>query len=95
MTEEINLNDMLPGGETIATDSATAKQLRSYIERIERVEEDRAALGEDLKDLFAAAKGEGFDVPTMKTILRLRKKDRQEIEEQESLLDLYKSALGM
>jgi len=73
----------------------TAEQLRSYIERIERLEEEKAALASDIKDVFAEAKGNGFDVKTMRQILKIRKMDASDRDEQEALLDLYMHALGM
>ncbi|GFZ88086.1 DUF2312 domain-containing protein [Elstera cyanobacteriorum] len=72
-----------------------ADQLRSYIERIERLEEEKAGIAADIKDVFAEAKGNGFDVKTMRQILRLRKLEEVDRQEQETLLDLYKRALGM
>lgn len=74
----------------IATD-----RLQSIVERVERLEEERKALSSDIKDIFSEAKSAGFDVPTLRQIIRLRKKDPSEIEEQETLLDIYKKALGM
>lgn len=73
----------------------TAEQLRSYIERIERLEEEKAGLASDIKDIFAEAKGNGFDVKTMRAILKIRGMDASDRDEQEALLDLYLSALGM
>lgn len=73
----------------------TAEQLRSYIERIERLEEEKKTIAQDIKEVFAEAKGNGFDVKTMRTILRLRKIDANDLQEQEYLLDTYKRALGM
>jgi uncharacterized protein (UPF0335 family) len=73
----------------------TAEQLRSYIERIERLEEEKKVLAEDIKNVFLEAKGNGFDVKIMRQVLRLRKMDRDDRAEQESLLDLYLHALGM
>jgi len=70
-------------------------RLRSVIERVERLEEERKALAGDIKDIFSEAKAAGFDVPTLKNIIRLRKKEPSEIEEQETLLDIYRRALGM
>ncbi len=72
-----------------------ADQLRSFIERIERLEEEKAALAEDIKEVYAEAKGTGFDVKIMRQIIRMRKMDESELDEQEALLDLYKRALGM
>jgi len=72
-----------------------AERLRSIVERIERLEEERKALASDIKDIFAEAKSAGFDVKVLRQILSLRKKEPAEVEEQETLLDLYKRALGM
>ncbi len=72
-----------------------AKRLRSFIERIERLEEEKAALAADVREVYAEAKGDGFDVKTMRQIVRLRKLDSSDRAEQEALLDLYKSALGL
>ena len=70
-------------------------RLRSLIERIERLEEERKALGNDIKDIFGEAKSAGFDVKVLRTIIRLRKQEPAELEEQETLLDVYRRALGM
>ena len=70
-------------------------QLRSYIERIERLEEEKAALTADVKEIFSEAKGTGFDVKIMRQIIRLRKLDREDRQEQEELLQLYQHAIGM
>lgn len=69
--------------------------LRSYIERIERLEEDKATLMEDIRDVFAEAKGNGFDAKTMRKILKLRKMKPDDRSEEEHMLDLYMRALGM
>jgi uncharacterized protein (UPF0335 family) len=71
------------------------ERLKSFIERIERLEEEKKALAEDIKEVFAEAKGVGFDVKTMRQIIKLRKMDRDDLDEQEALLDTYKRALGM
>lgn len=70
-------------------------QLRSLIERIERLEEEKAALSADIREVYAEAKGQGFDAKIMRQVVRLRKMDRHERMEQETLLDLYLDALGM
>ena len=70
-------------------------QLRSYIERIERLEEEKAALAADIREVFSEAKGNGFDVKIMRQIIRLRKLDREDRQEQEELLQLYQHAIGM
>jgi len=70
-------------------------QLRSFIERIERLEEEKAALAADIREVYAEAKGNGFEPKTMRQIVRLRKLDSSDRQEQETLLELYKAALGM
>ncbi len=72
-----------------------AQRLRSFIERVERLEEEKAALAADIREVYAEAKGDGFDVKTMRQIVRLRKLDSSDRAEQEALLDLYKAALGL
>jgi uncharacterized protein (UPF0335 family) len=69
-------------------------QLKSFVERIERLEEEKRALG-DIKEVYAEAKGTGFEPKIMRQILKIRKMDKDEHDEQESLLDIYKRALGM
>jgi uncharacterized protein (UPF0335 family) len=70
-------------------------QLRAFIERIERLEEEKAATANDIKEVYAEAKGTGFDVKTMRKVVRLRKMDVQKRNEEELLLDTYLVALGM
>ena len=72
-----------------------ADRLRSFIERIERLEEEKAALAADIREVFAEAKSNGFDTKIMRQVVRLRKMENADREEQEMLLDLYKRALGM
>jgi uncharacterized protein (UPF0335 family) len=72
-----------------------AGQLRSFVERIERLEEEKKGIADDIRDVFAEAKGQGFDAKVMRQVIRLRKKDAAERQEEEALLDLYLSALGM
>ena len=72
-----------------------AEALRQLIERIERLEEEKKALQSDIKDVYAQAKGQGFDTKIIRQIIRLRKIEEQEREESEQLLDLYKAAIGM
>jgi len=71
------------------------ERLRSFIERIERLEEERRTLGEDIKEVFAEAKGNGFDAKIMRQIIKIRRMDKDDLDEQETLLDIYKRALGM
>jgi uncharacterized protein (UPF0335 family) len=70
-------------------------QLRSFIERIERLEEERAALTADVREVYSEAKGSGFDTKVMRQVVRLRKLDTADRQEQDAILDLYLSALGM
>ena len=75
--------------------TVAAGQLRAFIERIERLEEDKQAIADDIKEVFAELKGTGFDTKAVRTLIRLRKKDQAERQEEEAILDLYKAALGM
>jgi uncharacterized protein (UPF0335 family) len=72
-----------------------ADHLKSFIERIERLEEEKAALAADVREVFAEAKSAGFDIKIMRQVLRLRKLDVADRQEQEALLDIYLHALGM
>jgi uncharacterized protein (UPF0335 family) len=71
------------------------ERLKSFIERIERLEEEKRVLAEDIKEVYAEAKGTGFDTKIMRQIIRIRKRDQDELDEEETLLDVYKRALGM
>lgn len=77
------------------TGGVAADRLRSIVERIERLEEERKALGGDIKDIYTEAKSAGFDVKVLRQLIRLRKQEPAEVEELESLLDVYRHALGM
>lgn len=79
----------------VDTESVAADQLKSFIERIERLEEEKAGIAGDIKEVFAEAKGSGFDVKAMRKIISIRKKDHAERQEEEAILDLYMQALGM
>ena len=89
-----------PNGDTVfdaSSDVLTASaqgRLRSIIERLERLEEDKQAVMIDMKEVFAEAKGEGYDVKILRKVLRLRKQDKSKRQEEEAILDLYLSALG-
>ena len=72
-----------------------AQQLRAVVERIERLEEEKKALADDIKEVYAEAKGNGFDTKIMRQVIRLRRMDKDDLDEQESLIDIYKRALGM
>jgi uncharacterized protein (UPF0335 family) len=75
--------------------SVAKDQLKSIVERVERLEEEKKALADDIKEVFAEAKANGFDTKVLRTVIRLRKQDKTERQEQEALLDLYLHALGM
>ena len=80
------------GGDVL---TATAQgRLKTIIERLERLEEDKQAVMTDMKEVFAEAKGEGYDVKVLRKVLSLRKQDKAKRQEEESILDLYLSALG-
>uniref|UniRef100_UPI003BAD7387 DUF2312 domain-containing protein n=1 Tax=Stappia sp. TaxID=1870903 RepID=UPI003BAD7387 len=72
-----------------------ADQLRAFIERIERLEEEKKVIGDDIKEVYAEAKGTGFDAKILRKVISLRKKQPQEREAEEAILDLYMQALGM
>ena len=76
------------------TGAIAGDQLRAFVERIERVEEEIKALTEDKKDIYAEAKGQGFDVKILREVIRLRKQDQKELDEQATLLDVYLRALA-
>jgi uncharacterized protein (UPF0335 family) len=78
-----------------ATGGLAKDQLKSIVERIERLEEEKQALADDIKEVYAEAKANGFDTRTLRQVIRLRKQDATERDEQEALLDLYLHALGM
>ena len=71
------------------------ERLKSFIERIERLEEEKRALAADIKEVFSEAKGAGFDTKTMREIIKIRRMDDDDLDEREALLDTYKRALGM
>lgn len=77
------------------SDMIAADQLRLLIERIERLEEEKKAMNDDIKDVYAEAKGTGFDVKTMRVIIRLRKMDKHHRDEADMLIETYKAALGL
>lgn len=84
-----NMSAAVPGATTVA-----AERLRSFLDRVERLEEEKSTIAGDIKEVFAEAKGEGYDTKTLRKIIRLRKMDRAKREEEEALLELYLSALG-
>lgn len=77
------------------SDGISAEQLRLFIERVERLEEEKKGLTDDIKDVYGEAKSTGFDVKTMRTIVRLRRMEKHHRDEAEMLLETYKQALGI
>jgi uncharacterized protein (UPF0335 family) len=82
--------DAMPGHNSV-----TADELRQFIERAEQLISEKQALQGDISDLFAEAKGRGYDTKVMKKVIALRKRKADDIAEEEAVLDMYKSALGM
>ena len=80
---------------TETSQTVAAGQLRAFIERIERLKEEKKTIADDIKEVYAEAKGTGFDTKAVRTIIRLRKKDQAERQEEEAIIDLYMAALGM
>lgn len=78
-----------------AANTVAAGQLRAFIERVERLVEEKQAIADNIKEVYAEMKGVGFDTKAVRTIVMLRKKDAAERAEEEAILDLYKTALGM
>lgn len=81
--------------EEETVENVAAAELRQFVERIERLEEERQTISEDIADVFGEAKGRGYDVKALKTLVRLRKKDANERMEEETILHTYMAALGM
>jgi uncharacterized protein (UPF0335 family) len=84
-----------PAAGAFSTEPVSAAQLRSIIERIEHLEEEKKSVAEQIKEVYAEAKGNGFDPKILRKIVSLRKKDMEERQEEEAMLDLYMQALGM
>jgi uncharacterized protein (UPF0335 family) len=81
--------------EEIKSGGVAVDRLRSIVERIERLEEERKALASDIKDIYQEAKSAGFDPKVLRQLIRIRKQEAAEVEEQETMLDIYRRALGM
>ena len=84
-----------PDDITDSSQTVAAGQLRAFIERIERLEEEKKTIADDISEVYAEAKGTGFDTKAIRTLVRERKKDQAERQEAEAILDLYRAALGM
>ncbi len=83
------------GGDDFSSTKVAADQLRTIVERIERLEEEKKEVAEQIKEVYAEAKGNGYDVKTLRAVIKLRKIDPVQLSEEEAMLDLYKHALGM
>lgn len=81
--------------QTVDTESVAQDQIRAFVERIERMEEEKRAIADDIKEIYAEAKGNGFDTKVLRQVVKIRKQDHSERMEQEALLELYMAALGM
>jgi len=77
------------------SDNVAADQLRLFIERIERLEEEKKGMADDIRDVYSEAKSQGFDSKTMRAIVRLRKMEKDARDEQDALLETYRAALGL
>ena len=89
------MTDAAPATSSAAsTGGVAAERLRSFIARVERLEEDKANIAHDIKEVYSEAKGEGYDVRVLRKIISIRKRDPRERAEEEELLELYLSALG-
>lgn len=93
MTDEKQIANI--GHNSERFEAAASSRLKSLIERIERLEEEKAGLAADIKDIYAEAKGTGFDAKVLRKIVRLRKMDIEKRREEDELIELYKSAIGM
>lgn len=92
MSEAVAVNN---NDETRDVGGVAGARLKSYIERIERLEEEKSAIASDIKDVYGEAKGVGYDVKTLRKIVRLRKMDEEKRREEDELLDLYRAAIGL
>ncbi len=88
-------NAALKADEEAPTTRFAKDQLKAIVERIERLEEEKKTISDDIRDVYAEAKGNGYDVKALRTIIRLRKQDANERAEQETILETYMQALGM
>jgi uncharacterized protein (UPF0335 family) len=84
-----------PFGERPAPDNVAADQLRLFIERIERLEEEKKAIADDIRDVYSEAKANGYDTKTMRAIVRLRKMESNARQEADALMETYRAALGL
>ena len=94
---ESNVRSIKPGNddETREVGGVSGQRLKTYLDRIERLEEEKSGLADDIKDIYAEAKAFGFDTKTLRRIIKLRKMDVEKRREADELLELYKAAIGM
>lgn len=90
-----NTDDQVTDGQTAEVGGVTGQKLKAYIERVERLEEEKNELAQDIKEIYGEAKSNGFDVKTMRKLVRIRKMDLEKRREEEELLELYKAAIGI
>jgi uncharacterized protein (UPF0335 family) len=95
VAEKMNQHTSPPIGHNTNVGGIAAERLKSFVERIERLQEEQKGLQDDIKDIFLEAKGTGFDVKILREILKIRKQDEQERREKKELVELYAMALGM
>ncbi len=95
MTAAARINETIANSNAEGVDKATASRLKSIIERVERLEEEKSGLAEDIKEVYGEAKATGFDVKVIRQIVRLRKIELDKRREAEMLLETYKAAIGM
>lgn len=93
MTEPMGAARPDPATENVG--GVAAAELKQFVERIERLAEEKQAVAEDVKEVYAEVKGRGYDTKAVRKIVSLRRKDAREREEEDAILDLYKNALGM
>jgi uncharacterized protein (UPF0335 family) len=91
----VDMPDGSPVSKKTKAGPISADRLKSFVERIEKLDEEKAAIASDIRDVFSEAKGVGYDVKTMRKIISIRKMDAADRDEQDALLDVYKHALGM
>lgn len=85
----------MPTNEPVPTNGIEGSQLRSFIERIERLSEEKKSIADDIKEVFAEARGTGFEPRIMRMLIKIRRMDKDDLDEQETMLDIYKRAVGM
>ena len=94
-TAQADAADRKRGKNAVSSDAVAQDQIRAFIERIERMEEEKKAIADDIREIYAEAKGNGFDTKVLRQVIKIRKQDHAERMEGEALLELYMAALGM